>query len=129
MVRSAWGGEGAGILVLSHLDTVHPIGTLERHNPWRCDGDRFYGPGTFEMKSGACIAMYAFCHLARSGVETPLPVTFLFVPDEEIGSPTSRGVIENAARRNKYVLVTEPAHGGRCCTARKGVAPFDRCCF
>lgn len=123
--RSPWGGDAAGILVLSHLDTVHPIGTLEQHNPWRRDGDRVYGPGTFDMKSGACLALYAFRQLARSGVETPLPVTFLFVPDEEIGSPTSRAVIEDVARRNKYVLVTEPAHGGRCCTARKGVAHFD----
>lgn len=123
--RSPWGGDGAGILVLAHLDTVHPIGTLAQHNPWRRDGDRVYGPGTFDMKSGICIAMRAFRHLTESGVETPLPITFLFIPDEEIGSPTSRGVIEHAARRNKYVLVPEPAHGGRCCTARNGVALFD----
>ncbi|MGI9386460.1 MAG: M20/M25/M40 family metallo-hydrolase, partial [Methyloligellaceae bacterium] len=88
MARSAWGGDAPGILILSHLDTVHPIGTLERHNPWRREGDRVYGPGTFDMKSGACLALYAFRHLTRTGRETPLPLTFLFVPDEEIGSPT-----------------------------------------
>ncbi len=125
VARSPWGGDGPGVLVLSHLDTVHPIGTLERDNPWRREGDRVYGPGTFDMKSGACLALYAFRHLVRSGLETPLPVTFLLVPDEEIGSPTSRSVIEDVARRNKLVLVTEPAHGGRCCTARKGVAHID----
>ncbi len=123
--RSPWGEGEPGILVLSHLDTVHPIGTLEQHNPWRREGDRVYGPGTFDMKSGACIALCAFRHLVRSHAETPLPITFLFVPDEEIGSPTSRGIIETVARGNKYVLVTEPAHGGLCCTARKGVAHFD----
>ena len=125
VARSPWGGAGPGILVLIHLDTVHQKGTLARHNPWRRDGDRVYGPGTFDMKSGACIALHAYRQLARSGVETTLPITFLFVPDEEIGSPTSRGVIEDAARANTYVLVPEPAHGGRCCTARKGVAHFD----
>lgn len=120
-VRSPWGGEGPGILVLSHLDTVHPIGTLEHDNPFRRDGDRVYGPGIFDMKSGAYLAFYAFQHLVRSNLETPLPLTFLYIPEEEIGSPTSRQVIEDTARRNKYVLVTEPAHGGLCCTARKGV--------
>jgi len=123
--RSPWGGTGPGILVLNHLDTVHPIGTLAEHNPWRRDGDRVYGPGTFDMKSGTCIALHAYRQLTRSGVETALPITFLFVPDEEIGSPTSRQAIEDAARANSIVLVPEPAHGGRCCTARKGVAHLN----
>ena len=120
-VRSPWGGDEPGILVLCHLDTVHPVGTLAHDNPFRHDGDRVYGPGIFDMKSGAFLAFYAFQHLVRTGRETPLPLTFLFVPEEEIGSPTSRAVIEDTARRNKLVLVTEPAHGGLCCTARKGV--------
>ena len=120
-LRSPWGGDEPGILVLSHLDTVHAIGTLEDDNPFRRDGDRVYGPGIFDMKSGAYLAFYAFRHLIRSSQETPLPLTFLYVPEEEIGSPTSRQVIEEMARRNKYVLVTEPAHNGLCCTARKGV--------
>ena len=120
-VRSPWGGDQPGILILSHLDTVHPIGTLADHNTFRREGDRVYGPGIFDMKSGAYLAFYAFQHLIRTGQETPLPLTFLYVPEEEIGSPTSRQQIEDEARRNKYVLVTEPAHGGLCCTARKGV--------
>ena len=124
-VRSPWGGDGPGILVLSHLDTVHAVGTLANDNPYRRDGDRVYGPGIFDMKSGAYLAFYAFQHLVRSGQETPLPLTFLYVPEEEIGSPTSRHVIEDTARRNKFVLVTEPAHDGLCCTARKGVLHAD----
>lgn len=124
-VRSPWGGDGPGILVLSHLDTVHAVGTLADHNPFRREGDRVYGPGIFDMKSGAYLAFYAFQHLVRMGLETPLPLSFLYVPEEEIGSPTSRQVIENTARRNKYVLVTEPAHGGLCCTARKGILHVD----
>ena len=124
-VRSPWGGDGPGILVLSHLDTVHAVGTLAHGNPFRHDGDRVYGPGIFDMKAGAYLAFYAFQHLVRSSLETPLPLTFLYIPEEEIGSPTSRQVIEDTAQQNKYVLVTEPAHGGLCCTARKGVLHAD----
>ena len=125
-VRSEWGGEGPGILVLSHLDTVHPIGTIDGLLSVRREGDRVYGPGIYDMKGGAHLAWYAFRHLVRIGRETPLPVTFLFVPEEEVGSPTSRAVIEAAAKANRYVLVTEPARdGGRIVTARKGVAIFE----
>ena len=124
--RSPWGGEGPGILVLSHVDTVHPIGTIDETLPVRREGDRVYGPGIYDMKGGAFLAWYAFRHLVRSGRETPLPITFLFVPEEEVGSPTSRAAIERAARANRYVLVTEPARdGGRIVTARKGVALFE----
>ncbi len=105
-VRSEWGGEGPGILVLSHLDTVHPIGTIDGLLCVRREGDRVYGPGIYDMKGGAHLAWYAFRHLVRTGRETPLPVTFLFVPEEEVGSPTSRAVIEAAAKANRYVLVT-----------------------
>jgi glutamate carboxypeptidase len=98
-VRSPWGGDEPGILILSHLDTVHAVGTLEHANPFRRDGDRVYGPGIFDMKSGAYLAFYAFQHLVRSGQETPLPLTYLYVPEEEIGSPTSRQVIEDTAKK------------------------------
>ena len=125
-VRSEWGGDGPGILVLSHLDTVHPNGTIDGVLTVRREGDRVYGPGIYDMKGGACLAWYAFRHLVRTGRETPLPITFLFIPEEEVGSPTSRAAIEAAARANRYVLVTEPARdGGRIVTARKGVAIFE----
>ncbi|MCP5153434.1 MAG: M20/M25/M40 family metallo-hydrolase [Ectothiorhodospiraceae bacterium] len=124
-VRTPWGGDGPGVLVLSHLDTVHAIGTKEAENRIRREGDRVYGPGIYDMKGGAFLAHYAWRHLVRLGQETPLPITFMFVPEEEVGSPTSRALIESAALRNKYVLVTEPARdGGRIVTARKGVARF-----
>lgn len=124
--RTPWGGDGPGILVLSHLDTVHPVGVKEHENPIRREGDRVYGPGIYDMKGGAHLAWYALRHLIRSGRETPLPITFMYVPEEEIGSPTSRALIEKAALANKYVLVTEPAReGGRIVTARKGVLRFE----
>ena len=124
--RTPWGGEGPGILVLSHLDTVHPIGTKDDKRTILRDGDKVYGPGIYDMKAGAHLAYYAYRHLVRQGKETKLPITFLYVPEEEIGSPTSRGMIEEEARKNKYVLVTEPAReGGKCVTGRKGVGRFE----
>ncbi len=123
--RTPWGGDQPGILVLSHLDTVHPTGTLESILPIRRQGDKIYGPGIYDMKAGAYIAYYAFRHIVRQDRKTPLPITFLYIPEEEIGSPTSRAKIEEEAKRNKYVLVTEPAReGGKIVTARNGVLHF-----
>ena len=123
--RTQWGGEGPGILVLSHLDTVHPHGMLAR-NSFRREGDSVFGPGIYDMKGGAYLGFYAYRHLVRTGKTTPLPVTFLYVSEEEVGSPISREIIEREARRAKYVLVTEPARdGGKIVTARKGTARFD----
>jgi glutamate carboxypeptidase len=123
--RTPWGGDGPGILVLSHIDTVHPIGSIDDILPVRREEDRVYGPGIYDMKGGAYLAYYAYRHLVRMGAETPLPITFLYVPEEEVGSPTSREIIEREALNNKYVLVTEPARdGGKIVTSRKGVADF-----
>lgn len=122
--RSPWGGDGPGILVLAHLDTVHPHGTIAR-NALRREGDKVYGPGTYDMKGGAYLASYAFRHLAASGEGGPLPVTILFMPDEEVGSPTSRALIEEEGRAAKHVLVVEPARdGGKVVTGRKGSARY-----
>jgi len=109
-----------GILVLAHLDTVHPIGTLQ-DNPCRIEGDRLYGPGSYDMKGGIYLALAALSTLAKPG-STRLPVDFLMVPDEEIGSHASRPSIERYAANAKYGLVCEPArpNGGKCVTARKG---------
>ncbi len=124
--RTPWGGDGPGILVVSHLDTVHPIGSLETYNPWRREGDAIYGPGIYDMKAGAYLAYYAYRHMVRMGKQTPLPVTFLYIPEEEVGSPTSRHIIEAEAKKNKYVLVTEPARdGGKIVTGRKGSGRFQ----
>jgi glutamate carboxypeptidase len=113
-----------GVLVMSHLDTVHPVGTAGRDLPVRVEGDRLYGPGVYDMKGGAWLALQAFKDAAVQ--EARRPLTFLFTPDEEIGSPTTRGLIETEARAASHVLVTEPARdGGLIVTARKGVGRFD----
>jgi glutamate carboxypeptidase len=125
VTRSSWGQEAPGILVLSHLDTVHPMGFIERL-PFTIDGDRAYGPGIYDMKGGAYLAYHAFRQICANGARSPLGITQLYVSDEEIGSPTSRALIEAEGRKAKYVLVTEPAReGGKIVTGRKGVARFE----
>ena len=125
VARSSWGQEAPGVLVLSHLDTVHPIGFIERL-PFRIEGDSAFGPGIYDMKGGAYLAYHAFRQLCLSGERSPLGITQLFTSDEEIGSPTSRTLIETEGRKAKYVLVTEPARdGGKIVTGRKGVGRFE----
>jgi glutamate carboxypeptidase len=124
-VRSSWGQDAPGILVLSHLDTVHPIGFIERL-PFKVEGDSAFGPGIYDMKGGAYLAYHAFRQICAAPERSPLGITQLYVSDEEIGSPTSRALIEAEGRKAKYVLVTEPARdGGKIVTGRKGVARFE----
>lgn len=113
------------VALMSHLDTVHPVGTSTKELPVRIEGDRLYGPGVYDMKGGAWLALQAFKDVAKAGT-AKRPMVFLFTPDEEIGSPTSRGLIEEIGRGSAAVLVTEPARlGGKIVTARKGVGRFD----
>lgn len=114
-----------GILISGHMDTVHPIGTLKL-NPWRIENGRCYGPGIQDMKGGNYVSLEAIRQLARAGLETPLPVTVLFTPDEEVGTPSTRELIETEARKNKYVLVPEPAlPDGSAVTGRYAIARFN----
>ena len=125
IARSSWGQDTPGILVLSHLDTVHPMGFIERL-PFRIEGDSAFGPGIYDMKGGAYLAYHAFRQVCADRAHAPLGVTQLYVSAEEIGSPTSRALIEQEGRKAKYVLVTEPARdGGKIVTGRKGVARFE----
>ena len=113
-----------GILVLSHVDTVHPLGTIDKLLTYRREGDKAYGPGIYDMKACFMVAIAALKRRMEGSAGT-LPVTILFTPDEEVGSPVSRSAIEEEAKKNRYVLVTEPARpNGEIVTARKGVARF-----
>src|ERR1700690_1554789 len=125
VARSSWGQDRPGILVISHPDTVHPMGFIERL-PFRVEGDSAFGPGIYDMKGGAYLAYHAFRQICAKPERSPLGITQLYVSDEEIGSPTSRALIEAEGRKAKYVLVTEPARdGGKIVTGRKGVARFE----
>ena len=114
-----------GILVMGHLDTVHPIGTLSRL-PWRQDGAHCYGPGIQDMKGGVYLAVEAVRQLQRAGIATKLPVTILLTSDEEVGSPSTRDLIEAEAQRHAFVLVPEPAReDGGVVTGRYAIARFN----
>jgi glutamate carboxypeptidase len=142
-VRAEWqgGNKGQGrrekgqgqILLLGHFDTVWPVGTLERM-PLRENEGRLHGPGIFDMKSGIAVAMLAMRALhqsphrpsSRDAGHGLAPVVMLWTTDEEIGSATSRAVIEEEARRVAAVLVLEPSlPGGAVKTSRKGVGEFE----
>ncbi|MGA1596556.1 MAG: M20/M25/M40 family metallo-hydrolase [Candidatus Nanopelagicales bacterium] len=113
-----WGPDQPRVLLLGHLDTVWPIGTLERI-PWSVDGDHLRGPGVFDMKVGVVQAIGAVA-LLRLGPDDGVGI--LLTTDEEIGSGCSRAVIEEAARRAEAVLVLEPSVEGELKTARKGTS-------
>lgn len=113
-----WGPDQPRVLLLGHLDTVWPIGTLERI-PWSVDGDHLRGPGVFDMKVGVVQAIGA---VALLGLGPDDGVGILLTTDEEIGSGCSRAVIEEAARRAEAVLVLEPSVEGELKTARKGTS-------
>src|SRR3981081_365758 len=95
------------MLIARHLDTVHPVGTIEQLKRRR-EGSKCFGPGIFDMKGGNYLTLEAIRQLARAAFTTPLPITVLFTPDEEVGTPSTRDIIEAEARRNKYGLGPPP---------------------
>jgi glutamate carboxypeptidase len=117
---------GKPLLLLGHLDTVYPLGTLATM-PCRVADGRLSGPGSFDMKSGIAFMLHAIEAL-RAWYEDvlPRPVTVLLVSDEEVGSNTSRVITENLAKKAAAVLVLEPSHGpkGAVKTARKGIGEY-----
>jgi glutamate carboxypeptidase len=120
-------GGAARILLLGHHDTVHPMGTLAAR-PFSNDGKVLRGPGVFDMAAGIVQAIYAMAVLESSGVDTS-GIEMLWTSDEEIGSSTSRALIEERAHalgKNGAVLVLEPsANDGALKIARKGTGTFD----
>jgi len=123
-LRARFGAGDRPVLILGHLDTVWPVGTLGAR-PIRRDGDRLYGPGVFDMKAGLVLAMTAVRALQAPPAAMTGAVTLLFTSDEETGSATSRRLIEDEARRHAAVLVLEPPlPGGALKTARKGCGEF-----
>jgi glutamate carboxypeptidase len=119
-----WGSGEAGILVMAHLDTVHALGTL-REMPWRVSGERAYGPGVLDMKSGVAIALTAIEALRQASLLPTAPVDLLCTSDEETGSHSSRELIEDLATGRSLVLCMEPGlPDGALKTWRKGIGDF-----
>jgi glutamate carboxypeptidase len=117
---------GKPVMLLGHLDTVYPTGTLASM-PCRVADGRLWGPGSFDMKSGIAFMLHSIEALRAWHEDTlPRPVTVLLVSDEEVGSGTSRLITENLAKKSVAVLVLEPSHGpkGAAKTARKGIGEY-----
>jgi glutamate carboxypeptidase len=129
-VRARFGpafGPNAGAksaLILCHYDTVWAVGSLATH-PYRIEAGKAYGPGIFDMQTSLMLAEYAARATRDLALELPRPVTILITSDEEVGSPTSRALIEEEALQSAYVLVMEsPLPGGVLKTSRKGGGGF-----
>jgi glutamate carboxypeptidase len=113
------------VMLLGHVDTVWPRGTLERR-PFRVDNGRAFGPGIFDMKSGVTVMLAALEAIHELGLAPRHPVTLLLTSDEESGSSTSRDLIQAEAADCAAVLVLEPPlPGGRAKTERRGVARYE----
>ena len=111
-------------LLLCHYDTVWPLGTIDQM-PFRIDGDKAFGPGIYDMKASHVMVEYVMRALLDLEMELPRALEVLFTSDEEIGSRTSRELIEESALQAGYVLVLEPPTDlGSLKTARKGVGGF-----
>lgn len=124
-VVGSMGRSGDHIVVLSHLDTVHPLGTLATQ-PFRVSDDRVEGPGTYDMKAGIAIAVEALLLMRRRGAQAQRPIRFVITCDEEIGSHSGLPVIREQVQGAHAVLVTEPCvAGGLAKTSRKGVLTYQ----
>ncbi len=116
-----WGVAQPRILLLGHLDTVWPMGTLERL-PFTNDGERITGPGCFDMKAGV---VQGWAAMALLGLTEADGIGMLLTTDEEIGSHCSRALLTEASARADAVLVLEPSIDGALKTSRKGTSWYE----
>lgn len=113
------------VFIVAHLDTVFPKGTVAER-PFSIEGDRAYGPGVIDMKASHVLTYFAIKGLIAQGSDAYKNVEILLNCDEEIGSPTSRSLIEKFAEGKSYALVMEPARAnGAIVSARRGVGTYD----
>ena len=124
-LRASFGTGDRQVLLLGHFDTVWPVGQIERM-PLKRDGGKLCGPGVFDMKAGIGLATLATRALMAQAALDRARIVMLWTSDEEIGSITSRAMIETEARKSEAVLVFEPSlPGGALKTSRKGVGQFE----
>jgi glutamate carboxypeptidase len=123
-LRVTWGSGDRQVLLLGHMDTVWPLGEIERR-PFRVIRSRAIGPGVFDMKGGLVVALYAVAALRELGLTPAHRLVFVFNADEEVGSRTSRPTIEAESHRSDAVLVLEPSREEALVTWRKGVGRFE----
>ena len=124
-LRASFGSGERQVLMLGHFDTVWPVGQIQRM-PVKRDAGRLHGPGVFDMKAGIGIATLATRALLAQGALDHARIVMLWTSDEEIGSTTSRALIEAEAVKSEAVVVLEPSlPGGAVKTSRKGVGQFE----
>ena len=129
-LRVTWGTGPRQVLLLGHMDTVWPLGEI-KERPFQVARDdstgiiKGTGPGTFDMKGGLVVGLYALAALQDLGLTPAHRLVFLLNSDEECGSPTSRRHIEEEAQRSDFVLVLEPSREDALVTWRKGVGRFE----
>jgi glutamate carboxypeptidase len=123
LIIRAFPKSGKPVLLLGHTDTVHPVGTKEQ-NPTRIEGDKFYGCGIFDMKSGVILMLEALRFFAANNLTPGRPLTILLSCDEEVGSHSGRELVEREAKESEFCLVFEPSAYGKLKTGRKGTAMY-----
>jgi glutamate carboxypeptidase len=120
-LQASFDGGRVGLLLVAHMDTVWPAGTLARM-PFRVEGDLAFGPGALDMKGGIVVMLEAI----RRAAPLARPVSVLITADEEIGSPGGRALVERLAARADAVLVVEPpVRDGTITTERSGLARYQ----
>ncbi|MGG3283164.1 M20 family metallopeptidase [Paenibacillus solani] len=108
------------ILIIAHMDTVFPEGTVTER-PFSRDDKRAYGPGVFDMKASQITTLYAIKHLIESGSDSYKNLRIILNSDEEVGSVHSRALIEEQSKLSKYALIVEPSdEDGTLVTGRRG---------
>jgi len=124
-LRGAGAGDGAvRILIVGHLDTVHPVGSIDGPMPVRVENGRLHGPGALDMKGGNYLVYDVLREMVAAGRLPDAHLTVLLNTDEEIGSPYSRALIEAEARAHDYVLVVEPMREGHAVIGRFAFARY-----
>lgn len=121
--RLTYGQGERQILILAHFDTVWPMGEA-RKRPFTIEDGLARGPGVHDMKGGTLIGLFALKAIYDLGLKSDYQLVYLLTSDEEIGSPTSRALIEREGRKSSYCLVLEGSMGGPLTTWRKGVGNF-----
>jgi len=123
-LRVEFGNGKEQLVLLCHLDTVWTLGEVKRR-PFKRQDDKLYGPGSYDMKGGICLALFSLKAIKELGISLNKKVVILINSDEEIGSHSSRPLIEAEAKASKAILCLEPAlPGGKLKTSRKGVGCF-----
>ena len=111
------------VLLLGHIDTVHPIDS-KNQNPTRIEDGKLYGCGTFDMKANIIVILQVLKAFKKFGLEPSRPINVLLACDEEVGSETGRILVENEAKKSEYCLVFEPSANGKVKTGRKGTGCY-----